>query len=159
MRFTADEPSVERARSHVDRHGPSHHEGHGATGAHSDSGEGYADPATGAWPAGAPIEGGTLYRLETWLGQVREVERRWFWGKDRWLALRITDGREEHGSPAGAGAIVAPETAIRKAMEAGSMDLSTAGPRELLTPHSAGSAGVFARQGARHSGASQPSMT
>ena len=58
------------------------------------------DPATSKWPAGRPIEGGTLYRYEAWLGQVREVERRWYWGKDRWLAL-CTLTAESRASRAG----------------------------------------------------------
>ena len=60
--------------------------------------------------------GGTLYRGETWLGQLRDVERRWYWGKDRWLALLTFDGREQ-GVAGRAQAIIALETAIRQALE------------------------------------------
>jgi hypothetical protein len=74
------------------------------------------DPATYKWPSGTPIEGGTLYRYELWLGQLRDVERRWYWGKDRWLALFTFDGREQ-GVAGRAQAIVALETAIRQALE------------------------------------------
>jgi hypothetical protein len=74
------------------------------------------DPARFKWPAGTPIEGGTLYRYETWLGQLRDVERGWYWGKDRWLALSTFDGREQ-GVAARAEAILALETAIRQALE------------------------------------------
>ena len=74
------------------------------------------DPARIKWPAGTPIEGGTLYRHDLWLGQLRDVERRWYWGKDRWLALCTFDGREQ-GVAGRAEAIVALEMAIRQALE------------------------------------------
>jgi hypothetical protein len=74
------------------------------------------DHARSKWPAGVPIKGGALYRYEIWLGQLRDVERRWYWGKDRWLALCTFDGREQ-GVAGRAEAIVALETAIRQALE------------------------------------------
>jgi hypothetical protein len=77
--------------------------------------ESSVDPATYKWPAGTPIEGGTLYRYETWLGQLRDVERMWYWGKDRWLALCTFDGREQ-GVAGRREAILALEAAIRQAL-------------------------------------------
>jgi hypothetical protein len=74
------------------------------------------DLAERTWRAGRPIEGGTLYRRELWLGQLRDIERRWYWGKDRWLALYPFEGREP-GMAGRAEAIVALETAIRQALE------------------------------------------
>jgi len=74
------------------------------------------DPATLKWTRGTPIDRGSLLRRSVWLGQIRHFERRWYWGKDRWLALFITDGREE-GVAGRAEAIIALETAIRQVLD------------------------------------------